>query len=569
MKKLLILAPVLFAAVITHSQTIEEAKKHIYYERYESARNILEAEINKGNPSPDAYYYLGELLMKQNELAKATKVMEEGKKYFDTHNYSLKEYPLLYIGYAHTLLDTGRTSDARKIMEEAIKAGKNKNPVSLLAAARANIESKNGDPNWAMYLLKKAISKDKKNPALYVALGDAYRKVIDGSNAVVNYTKALEVDPNYAIALYKEGRIYKSQKNTEVFVDRFTRTVELDPNFAPALYELYYHYLYKDVVKAQKYFDAYIRNADADPHHAYMQTDLHFVSKRFAEAISGAKGIIAAEGDKAQPRLYKLIAYSYAATGDSVNALTNMTTYFEKQKEEKYVTQDYVLQAKLTDAVNPDKTAAITWYKKALATEKDRIEKIGYMTILADLQKEAGNRDKEAMWREKVYTAKDRPTNIDLYKWGVALYSDAEYLKADSVFALYETKYPEQIYGYLWRARCNALIDTAMAQGLAVPHYLKLIEVAGKEVDKNKATLLGAYGYLGTYEANIKKDFSASLAYFEKMLELDPGNADATKYAEMLREWVEKKNEEVTDGETDNATQSIEERSTTTKPGTR
>jgi hypothetical protein len=121
----------------------------------------------------------------------------------------------------------------------------------------------------------------------------------------------------------------------------------------------------------------------------------------------------------------------------------------------------------------------------------------------------------------------------------------------------------------LWRARSNALIDTAMAEGLAVPHYIKLIDVAGKEVDKNKATLLGAYGYLGTYEANIKKDFTASLAYFEKMLELDPGNADATKYAELLREWVEKKNEEVTEGETDNETQTTKEGSTTSKPGTR
>lgn len=38
--------------------------------------------------------------------------------------------------------------------------------------------------------------------------------------------------------------------------------------------------------------------------------------------------------------------------------------------------------------------------------------------------------------------------------------------------------------------------------------------------------LLKAYGYLGGYEANVTKDYLASLAWFEKYLELDPDNTD-------------------------------------------
>lgn len=543
MKRIFTLFIILLTSIIGAAQNLEQVRKYIYYERFESAKTILLDAITNDDASPEVYYLLGEILLKEKKIDAATLLLTKGKSNFDQQGYSLKQHPLLYIGYAHALLDGGNTSEAKAIMEQAIKAGKNKNPISLLAAARANIESKNGDPLWAMQLLKKAISKDKKNAELYVTKGDAHRKIIDGSNAVINYKKALAVNPHFARAMYKEGQLYKTQKNTEVFIDRFLKTVAIDSNFAPALYELYYHYLYRDVIKAQKYFTAYLNHTDPNPQHRYMQTDLDFVSKRYQEAIKGATAILKADGVQAQPRLYKLIAYSQASLGDSAAALSNMTSYFEKQIKEKYVTQDYLFQAKLSEKINPDKSVAISWYRRALNSEKDENEKLDYMESLAALNKEAENRDREAMWREKIYKSKNRPTNIDLYKWGIALYSDAEYQRADSVFALYESKYPNQVYGYLWRARSNALIDTVMEQGLAVPHFKKLIKVAIKESAKNKESLLSAYGYLGTYEANINKDFATSLIYFDKMLEIDPRNSEASKYAELLRKWVEKDKE--------------------------
>jgi len=190
------------------------------------------------------------------------------------------------------------------------------------------------------------------------------------------------------------------------------------------------------------------------------------------------------------------------------------------------------------ETLNPDKSLAIDWYKKALAAEKDEKEKLSYMVSLADLQNELGNREREAKWREQVYLAKEQPTNLDLYKWGMALYYGEKFEMADSVFALYEEKYPDQIYGYLWRAKSNALIDTAMENGLAIPHYIKLAEVAAQDTAKNKAILLGAFEYLGPYEANIKKDYAASLGYFEKILEFDPENNDANRNVGILRKKV-------------------------------
>lgn len=194
--------------------------------------------------------------------------------------------------------------------------------------------------------------------------------------------------------------------------------------------------------------------------------------------------------------------------------------------------------AKLQRNDSSGRVAAAEWYEKTIAAETDANEKLENMIILADIEKEFKNYQKEAHWRGEIFKIKPGATNLDIYKWGTALYSAANYAGADSVFSIYEEKYPAQVYGYLWRAKSNALIDTAMTLGLAVSHYQKLIEVAGTDSLKNKAILLNAYGYLGAYEANIKKDYQTSLEYFNKILALDPANEDALKFTATLKKWL-------------------------------
>lgn len=536
------------------AQTIEDAKKHLYNERHESAKKTLQAIVKSENASPDAWYWLAEIHLLKKDIAAAEKTLQEGKAYFNKNGYSVKNNPLVNIGWAHLSLDKNEIAAAKASIEETLKESKYKDASALHAAAKANIDSKNGDIKYAIELLEKAIKRDKKNAEIYVTLGDAYRKIIDGSNAIVNYRKALDINPAYAEAYYKAGRIYKSQKNIEIYLDRFTKAYDADSTYAPALYELYYHYFYRDLPKAEKLLNAYTKNADPVLQHEYMRTDLYYVMKKHKAAISGAESIFKTEGEKTQPRLYKLLAYSYAALGDSATALEKVNLYFDKQKASEYVVKDFELKARLLEKLNPDKSVAIEWYKKALAVEKDQKEQLNYMSTLAELQQEIGNRDREAIWREKIYNTKEQPTNLDLYKWGLALYTDENYVKADSVFAVYESKYPEQVFGYLWRARCNALIDTSMEKGLAVPHYKKLIEIASKDAAKNKSLLMSAYGYLGTYEANVIKDFVASISYFDKILSIEPGNSDASKYVEVLRKWIDAGKEDANKEEGDKGT---------------
>jgi len=539
MKKIFFLVVVFLLSIpFIKAQTIEEAKKDIYYERYQSAKQILQAIIAKANASPDATYWLGEVYLKQGKVEAANVILTDAVKIYLEQNRSKKDYPLLFIGHGHMLLDSGLTTQARTEMEEILNETKYKDAQALLAAARANIDSKNGDLPWAIELLQKAEKKDKKNPEIFLAYGDAYRKMIDGANAIDNYNKALSLDGSFAAPVYKEGLIYKTQNNADIYIDRFTKAYQIDSAYTPAIYELYYYYYFRDVAKADTFLNAYIRHSDPDPAQAYMVTDLEYASRKYAEAIVSSRNLIARDGVKVQARIYKLIAYSYAALKDSAAALENINTYFEKQSPSSFVAKDYELKANLLEKLNPDKTQAITWYRKALAADSNKKETLNYMVTLADLQKEVGNRQREAVWRENIYLKKEHPSNLDIYNWGLALFGAENYEKADSVFAIYEDKYPDQIYGYLWRARSNALMDTTMEKGLAVPHYVKLAEIASKDSIKNKSILLKAYQYLGAYEATITKNYPVSLGYYDKVLALNPQDAEAEKNTKILSKWI-------------------------------
>ena len=107
-------------------------------------------------------------------------------------------------------------------------------------------------------------------------------------------------------------------------------------------------------------------------------------------------------------------------------------------------------------------------------------------------------------------------------------------------FGLYCAKYPEQSFGYYWRAKAKALQDREMKEGLAIPAYKKVVDVLEKNPnDPNfKKWITDAYSYLAAYEANTEKDYEEAIDYFEKVLSVDPENPEAKKYIDVLEKSV-------------------------------
>ena len=526
---------VIFAAAYT--QSIDEVKKQIYYERWNGAEQQLNQMIRTDSSNLDNYYWLTEVLIENKQPDKAAVLDQQVESYTSTHAADKDE--LLYkIAHAEILLQNGDSAGAVSIFNDLLKQTKEKNPEILLAISNAWMHTKSPDYNLVLHLLDKAEKRDKNNPEISSLRGDVYRRLNDGGKAVQSYQDALQKDHSFAEASYKIGKIYLTQNNPEMFLKFFNEAVARDNAYAPAYYELYYYYYFRDVNKAKEFLDKYIANADPSVENDYMLADLYFASSKSKDAIEKAKSIIDVEKGSAKPRLYKLIAYSYDALGDSVNALDYLQKYFSKEADSNYVAKDFQLKAQLLDKFPGHESEVIQNLK--LAVEKDTVQqnKVEYATRLAALYKKSSDRKNEAKWLGLLYQWKENPTNLDLYYWGMAHYSAGEYAQADSVFAKYTEKYPEHIQGFYWRAKANALIDSTMEQGLALPYYAKVIEMGATDSIKNKSLLIQSYGYIGAYQANIKKDFGVALDNFEKILQLDPDNTDAIKYRDILKKWI-------------------------------
>jgi tetratricopeptide (TPR) repeat protein len=465
-------------------------------------------------------------------------------------------------------LQDHQKDSAMLCFNKALDATKQKDPKVLLAIALAQQDAPEGDATYAIDLLNRALKKDKHNPALYVAIGNAYRKLMNGTESYKAYQDALIQDAHYAEAAYRLGKIFVSQGNDAMYLKYFNDAVASDSLYAPAWYELYYHYYFKDVNKAMDCLQHYIAASEKSSANDYLMTDLLYASRKYQDAIQHAQVILGQQGQAAEPRLFKLIAYSYKELSDSARALEYMRAYFGRQQDTGFVVKDYETMGDIYDKMQQPDSAA-TYYARAETMEKDTIKSIEYDKKLAELYKKLKDYSNQAIWLGKYYQHSTRSTNLDLFNWGLAHYMAKNYPMADSVFGLYETKYPDQDFGYYWRARSDAAIDTAMTTGIAIPHYLKLIEIAEKDtINKtNRKHLVESYGYIAAYKANAEKDYAGAIDYFGKLLNLDPGNSDAQRYIAILKKNQEKAAKQ-SDAKQSDAKQSEKvEKSETTQAG--
>ena len=187
---------------------------------------------------------------------------------------------------------------------------------------------------FALELIQKAMKRSKNDAGLYVLMGNAYRNMHSGGDAFKAYITATQKDKSLAVAYYLLGKIFVSQKNPEMYLGYFNKAIDADPNYGPAMYELYRHYLYSepDAQRAMQYFEKYSSVSDKTVMHEYALTDLLYLNRDYEAAIRNAEKLIRLEKDSVEPRIYKLIGYSFAESRDSVNALKFMQQYFHARR---------------------------------------------------------------------------------------------------------------------------------------------------------------------------------------------------------------------------------------------
>ena len=522
-KTISLLITVLFMGNILFAQTIDEGKRFLYYERYNSAKDVLGKLVNANPNNIEAAYWLGQTYLGEEDSISAKALYQK------TLNAN-PNAPLMLVAMGQIALMDHQNNDARNRFETAVSLTKSKDYNIINAIGRANVDAKGGDAVYAIEKLK-LIPENKRTAEMWTTLGDAYRKMTDGANAQISYQSALAADPNYARASFMIGRIYQTQgfSQEQYYMKYYNEAISKDAKFAPVYYWLYDYYYQRDVNKSREYLDQFIAVADADSKNCYYQASILYAGKQYQQAVNKSNECITAGGQNAYLKLYGLKAFAYEKLGDSANAKTFFETYFQKQKPENLLSGDYATYGRVLLKFPGNEATAAKYIEKAIALDTLEANKIEYITSVANNYLAAKNYNEAANWYIRLFAIKKNVTKTDMYNVGYNYYRGGNYKTSDSVFTLYKQKYPDDMLGYYYGAINKANIDSTSALGLAIPDYEKIIQLASASPDtaRAKQQLITAYNYMINYHYNVKKDRIAAITFNEKILAIDPANVQA------------------------------------------
>lgn len=544
------------------AQSVEDGLKDLYYGKNLSAKQNFEKVIAAKPTEDKAYYYLGIAQLAQDDVAGATATFQKGLQAVPTS-------ALLQVGMGRIDLLKGDAAAAKTKFEAASTATQGRDGDVARAIADANSEIKGGDRPYALTVMEKLLNNEGRKKkeqytataADYIELGDAYRFLggENGGKAITTYEKALEVDPNNAEAVMKEGLVnYNARLKAEAVAD-YTKATNMDPKYGPAFYELFNFYITpkKDQLSwenAAKYLEQYMAVADpADKtKNEYLAAYISFFKKDYDAAISKGQATLPNADEFYQNKLNLLIGDAYLQKGDSLNAQKVMDEYASKVGEAKLDSNDYKLLSTIYMRLKSSDSATQNQYNtKALAylekyagsiTAKDPET----FTQIADQLKAARNYTAAAEWYEKAneinLANKVQLQAIDYFNVGINYYYGAVNVKpadtvllgkADSAFQKVIEAKPELGTGYYWRGMTNFVKDPQAQAGIAKPHYDKYIEISEVDPAKYKSTLINAYTYELLYYY-FKEDKANIKVYADKLSAIDPNNSAVKQITENM-----------------------------------
>ena len=395
--------------------------------------------------------------------------------------------------------------------------------------------------------MKKSYKADKKFPDYFMFEGDVLVNQQQYGDACGRYENAIYFDPNCIEAYVKYSHIY-FDINPTLAIQKLEELQTIAPNSAIAQREMAEAY-YKNsqYTKAAEAYEKYMQN----PNH--FQTDrprlatLLFYGKRFDESLELAKDILSLDPQNFVIR--RIVMYDNYELGNFEAAEQAAIEFLGKiTVDNVYTSRDYMTYG---DILSKQKKygEAVAQYEKAYELDNTRTD---ILKVLSDTYERNKDYVKAIDTYEKYMNA-DTVNNqrvMDYYLLGQICYSAGQaaqdsvelmnmyLLKADTMFQVVVERSPTDYRGYLWRSRAAAVRDPELKEGLAKPLYEETLTVldqdpSNKEKAATKRVYIEAYKYLGYYNylqttnpAKKNEAIAATKDYWNKMLELDPGNTE-------------------------------------------
>jgi len=356
----------LFLSIDVWSQDFSAGLKLIQNEKYNQAKKYF-ASLLKGGTKKDAYFYLGEVYFLQEKYDSAKINYSKGIE-------ADKEYPLNYAGLAKINIVEKKTSEANKNQEQAIELGDESNAQVFVVLADGYTKVKNYDK--AIELLNEAVKVNPKYVPAYNSLGNIYLARGNGTDAIKNFQKAIDIEGTNPEARTRKAKVYILINNFDEAISLLNTAIENHPDYAPAYYELAeLNYSLKNYSKSADYYSKYMASSESTLDKRRRYASILYLNKEYQKSIDILKDVIKAEPDN--PVAVRMLAYSYLRLDDIENSKSYFQKLFEMPSVE-YLPTDYENYADLLLKTGDDSLAVVYMYKiyDQDSTRKDVLSKI-------------------------------------------------------------------------------------------------------------------------------------------------------------------------------------------------
>lgn len=547
----------LFASAISvQAQDINQAKRAIDAEQYESAKSLLKSIIKEKPSNGEAFFTLGNVYLTQ-------KVQDSAKLYFQ-NGLSVSDKGLLNnIGLGQMDLDANNSAAAQAKFALVTKEMRKKDFQEYIYIGRAYINAEKPDYKSAIDILNKAVAINSSDAQLQLTLGDAYYGNGKQNEAYVAYRNAFQADNTLLRAKMQLGVLLKGAKSYDEALKAYNEVIAINPNYGPVYRELAETY-YKiarnkpsqaaaNYKTAMGYYDKYMSLTDYSIHSRMRRADFMILVEDYVALEVEANKMI--ELDKVNPRIYRYLGYAAYKNGNVDLAIKSLENFINSPGN-KAIALDYLY-------------LGLTKIKKGTSADGSSIEAAALQAGLVDIKKaiemeplavqdlsEVGKN----MFSKKLYSeaaalfefganTKESTTFLDdnIY-YGLAHYYANVYkakdAKVDTValeksivaFNKVLEASPSYLEAYLYLARTNRLLDKDDAMVKNYEDYVaKTMEAGAEEVAKDavKAKIIESYNNIAASYANTDK--AKAIEYFNKTLALDAANTYANESIKILK----------------------------------
>jgi len=199
------------------------------------------------------------------------------------------------------------------------------------AVSEALEDSQHGRFQESIDKLKTTLATEENSVPVHYLLGLNYYRTKDFANAVVEFKKALDLSPNYMLAVFNLGLAHAALGHDEESIKYLKRTLELDPTNFTAAFDLGVAYLHKQMIPESTgaFQQAVTIYPDFAPGYKALGEMLVYQGKLDEGVKELRTAVRLAPGD---PRNHEALAKALQAKGLSIEAAEEMRKAQERRQ---------------------------------------------------------------------------------------------------------------------------------------------------------------------------------------------------------------------------------------------